>query len=107
MPGKRTAEHCLQVVEEVQKRTGGRTDLLLTSDEYAPYQTAIKRNYATEELQPKRPGPGRPPKPKRVMHHPWLLALPTEFGLSMSRFRIQLCRLGHCKAPPKIQKVAM
>ena len=37
VPGKRTAEHCLQVVEDVQKRTGGRTDLLLTSDEHAPY----------------------------------------------------------------------
>ncbi|MEO5345755.1 MAG: hypothetical protein H7834_05175 [Magnetococcus sp. YQC-9] len=65
--GKRTAEHCLQVVKEVQKRTGGRTDMLLTSDEYPPYQTAIDRVYATEVAQPKKPGPGRRPKPKRVM----------------------------------------
>ena len=67
VPGKRTAEHCLQVVKEVQKRTDGRTDLLLTSDEYSPYRTAIKRVYATEVIQPKKPGSGRQPKPKRVM----------------------------------------
>lgn len=48
VPGKRTAEHCLQVVKEVHKRTDGRTDLLLTSDEYSPYRTAIERVYATE-----------------------------------------------------------
>lgn len=67
VPGKRTAEHCCQVVNEVKQRTGGRTDLLLTSDEYAPYQTAIARAYGEEVAQPKKPGPGRPPKPKREM----------------------------------------
>ncbi|CAK0747748.1 insertion element IS1 protein InsB [Gammaproteobacteria bacterium] len=67
VPGKRTAENCLQLVEDVSKRTKGRTDLLLTSDEHAPYQTAIEKVYATEVAQPKRPGPGRPPNPKRVM----------------------------------------
>ncbi|CAK0741004.1 hypothetical protein CCP3SC1_1250006 [Gammaproteobacteria bacterium] len=37
VPGKRTAENCLQLVEDVSKRTEGKTDLLLTSDEHAPY----------------------------------------------------------------------
>ncbi len=39
VPGKRTLENCQQVVGEVQGRTGGRTDLLLTSDAHAPYAT--------------------------------------------------------------------
>ena len=41
--------------------------MLLTSDEHAPYQTAIARAYGAEVAQPKKPGPGRPPKPKREM----------------------------------------
>lgn len=67
VPGKRTAENCQKVIAAVKERTGGRTDLLLTSDEHAPYKTAIASAYAREVPQPKRPGPGRPPKPKRVM----------------------------------------
>lgn len=42
MPGKRTEKHCRAIVEEVKARTGDRTDLLLTSDEHAPYESAIK-----------------------------------------------------------------
>ena len=41
IPGKRTAEKCLEVVEDVKEKTGGRTDILFTSDEHAPYKTAI------------------------------------------------------------------
>ena len=67
VPGKRTAENCLQLVEDVRKRTDGRTDLLLTSDEHGPYKTAIEKVYAIEVAQPKKAGPGRPPNPKRVM----------------------------------------
>lgn len=67
VPGKRTAEKCEQLVEEVKRRTDGRTDLLLTSDEHAPYKTAIEKAYAREVPQPRRAGPGRPRKPKRVM----------------------------------------
>ena len=67
VPGKRTAENCQRVVEDVKKRTGGRTDLLMTSDEHSPYTSSIERAYAQEVPQPKRPGPGRPPGPKRVM----------------------------------------
>lgn len=67
MPGKRTAKKCEEIIEDVKKRTGERTDLLLTSDQHAPYKTAILKAYAEESPQPKRDGPGRPPKPKRVM----------------------------------------
>lgn len=67
VPGKRTLENCQRIVAEVKQQTAGRTDLLLTSDEHAPYATAIEEAY--QQLKPvaKRPGPGRPPKPKRVM----------------------------------------
>ena len=52
VPGKRTADKCHQVVAEVKQRTGGRTDLLLTSDEHAPYKSAIKSAYVEEDQQP-------------------------------------------------------
>jgi hypothetical protein len=67
VPGKRTAENCEKLVKDVKQRTGGRTDILITSDEHAPYKTAIEKCYAVEAPQPKRPGPGRPPKPKCMM----------------------------------------
>jgi hypothetical protein len=35
VPGKRDGAACRQVVQEVSDRTGGRTDVLLTSDEHA------------------------------------------------------------------------
>jgi len=40
VPGKRTAENCQKLVDDVQRRTGGRTDILYTSDEHAPYLSA-------------------------------------------------------------------
>ena len=67
VPGKRTAKKCKEIVEDVKARTSGRTNLLLTSDEHAPYKTAIAKAYAEEFPRPKRVGPGRPSKPKRVM----------------------------------------
>ena len=54
IPGKRTSENCHQVVAEVKKRTGGRTDILLTSDEHALYQPAIEAAYAVEDHQPQQ-----------------------------------------------------
>jgi IS1 family transposase len=67
VPGKRTEEKCRAIVSEVKIRTGGRTDLLLTSDEHAPYKTAIKEIYGVEVIIPRKPGPGRPPKPQKVL----------------------------------------
>jgi IS1 family transposase len=67
VPGKRTGETCERLVRQVHDRTGGRTDLLITTDEHAPYETAIRAVYGVEQPQPRRPGPGRPPKPKKVV----------------------------------------
>jgi hypothetical protein len=65
--GKRNGEVCERLIQQVHDRTGGRTDLLITSDEHAPYETAIHKVYGVEQPQPKRPGPGRPPKLKKVV----------------------------------------
>ena len=67
VPGKRTLENSQRIVDEVKRQTAGRTDLLLTSDEHAPYATAIEEAYHRLVPVAKRPGPGRPPKPKRVL----------------------------------------
>jgi hypothetical protein len=67
VPGPRCAENCKAVVREVHGRTGGRGAILLTSDGYAPYAGAIEEVYG-EWVQPERkPGPGRPPKPRREL----------------------------------------
>jgi IS1 family transposase len=67
VPGKRDGDACKQLIQQVHERTAGRTDVLITSDEHAPYETAIREVYGIEQPQPKRPGPGRPPKPKKVL----------------------------------------
>jgi hypothetical protein len=67
VPGERSAENCKQIVREVHGRTEGRGAMLLTSDGYGPYATAIEEVYG-QWVQPERkPGPGRPPKPRREM----------------------------------------
>ncbi len=67
MPGKRDGPTCERLVRQVHDRTGGRTDVLLTSDEHAPYATAIRAVYGVETPRPRCPGPGRPPKPVKVV----------------------------------------
>jgi hypothetical protein len=67
VPGPRCAENCKAVVQEVYDRTDGRGAILLTSDGYAPYAGAIEEVYG-EWVQPERkPGPGRPPGPRREL----------------------------------------
>jgi IS1 family transposase len=65
--GKRNGETCKRLIRQVHDRTGGRLDLLITSDEHAPYETSIHEVYGVEQPQPRRPGPGRPPKPVKVV----------------------------------------
>lgn len=65
--GKRTAANCHEIVAQVKARTRGRTDILITSDEHAPYQTGVKAVYGVETPVPRKPGPGRPPKPRKVV----------------------------------------
>ena len=67
VPGKRDGAACERVIRLVRDRTGGRTDLLITSDEHAPHETAIKEVYGLDRPRPRRPGPGRPPKPEKVL----------------------------------------
>src|SRR5262249_51869805 len=58
---------CGRLIQQVHDRTGGRLDLLITSDEHAPYETSIREVYGVERPRPRRPGPGRPPKPVKVV----------------------------------------
>jgi hypothetical protein len=67
VPGKRDGAACRQVIQQVHDRTGGRTDVLFTSDEHASYETAIHEVYGVEQPRPRRPGPGRPPKPVKIL----------------------------------------
>jgi hypothetical protein len=60
VPGARSIENAEEAVGEAYDRTGGREDVLLTSDEYPAYETAIGRVYGVpEDPEPSR-GPGRP-----------------------------------------------
>jgi len=64
-PGKRTRENTEAVVAETAKRTQGREDLLLTSDDHKPYRGAIKKAFSKEVPQQRRFKRGRPPGPSR------------------------------------------
>lgn len=67
VPGPRDGPTCERLIRQVHDRTEGRTEVLLTSDEHPPYETAIREVYGVPQPQPKRTGPGRPPKPKKVV----------------------------------------
>jgi hypothetical protein len=65
--GERTAERSLALVEEVRARTYWRLDLLVTSDEHAPYKKAIHEVYGLPTLTQKPNRSGRPTKPRKVV----------------------------------------
>jgi hypothetical protein len=67
VPGERSAQNGKQVVQEVHGRTQGRGAMLLTSDAYAPDATAIEEVYGVWVQPERRPGPGRPPGPRREL----------------------------------------
>ena len=67
VPGERSADNCLEAVREVHARTGGNGAMLLTSDGYSAYATAIEEVYGVWVQPERKPGPGRPPKPRREM----------------------------------------
>jgi IS1 family transposase len=61
VPGARSIEDAEEIVQEVHDRTDGREDILLTSDEYSAYETAIDQVYGVPG-EPRPAGtPGRPP----------------------------------------------
>ena len=67
VPGKRDGKTCERLIRQVHDRTRGRADVPLTSDEHAPYETAIREVYGGATPGPRRPGPGRPPKAVKVV----------------------------------------
>jgi IS1 family transposase len=66
VPGKRTAENTERLVEDFKERTGGKPMNLITSDEYAPYRSAILKAYGEEVVPPRTGKPGRPKGPYHV-----------------------------------------
>jgi hypothetical protein len=67
VPGARSAANCQKVVQEVHDRTDGRGAMLLTSDAYPAYGTAIEATYGVWVQPPRTGKPGRPPGPRREM----------------------------------------
>lgn len=66
VPGKRTGENTAQLVKDFAARTGGKPPALVTSDEYAPYATALAKQY-WEVVTPSKSGKvGRPQQPYAV-----------------------------------------
>jgi hypothetical protein len=53
VPGERTAENVVAVIEDVRRRTGGRLLDLITTDGYPAYQEAILNAYG-ETRSPRR-----------------------------------------------------
>ena len=60
VPGERTAENAVAVVEDFKRRTGGRVMNLMTSDGFPAYETAILEAYGTTVTPPRTGKPGRP-----------------------------------------------
>jgi IS1 family transposase len=66
VPGERTAESVVAVVEDFKRRTGGRMMDLLTTDGYPAYEEALLDAYG-ETITPPRTGKrGRPKAPYKV-----------------------------------------
>jgi IS1 family transposase len=60
VPGKRTAQNTERLVADFQARTGERMMDLITTDEYAPYRTAILNAYGQTVVPPHTGKRGRP-----------------------------------------------
>ncbi len=66
VPGVRSIENAEDVVQQAHDRTAGREDVLLTSDEYPAYETAIDRGDGVPEGPKPLGTPGRRPiEPRR------------------------------------------
>ena len=60
--GKWTAESTQALVQDFRNRTGGRVMRLMTSDEHAPYEDAIREAYGRKVEPPRTGRRGRPRK---------------------------------------------
>jgi hypothetical protein len=60
IPGARTGENADAIVAKVSQQLGGDPPELMTSDEYAPYTTAIEKTFSEPAAVPQGRKPGRP-----------------------------------------------
>ncbi len=63
--GKRTLPHAVTLLQEV-KRITARMPTLFSSDQLDQYANALLQIYGQKVCPPRKPGPGRPPKPRLV-----------------------------------------
>lgn len=63
--GKRTVAHAIALLEEVKRVTAAMPNLF-SSDQLDQYTTALLQVYGVLVQPPRKPGPGRPPKPRLV-----------------------------------------
>jgi hypothetical protein len=63
VPGKRTSDRTAELVKDFASRTGGKPPELVTSDEYAPYATALAHQYSRVVTPGKTGKVGRPQMP--------------------------------------------
>jgi IS1 family transposase len=66
VPGERTAENVVSVVEDFKRRTGGRLMDLMTTDGYPAYEAAILAAYGETVTPPRTGKRGRPKAPYKV-----------------------------------------
>jgi IS1 family transposase len=66
VPGERTAQNVEALVNDFKRRTGGRLMNLITTDEYAVYQTQILEAYGTQIVPPRTGKRGRPASAHKV-----------------------------------------
>jgi IS1 family transposase len=66
VPGERTAENVVAVVEDFKRRTGGRLMNLITTDGYPAYEEAILNAYGETITPPHTGKRGRPKAPYQV-----------------------------------------
>jgi hypothetical protein len=66
VPGERTAESVVAVVEDFRRRTDGRLMDLITTDGYSAYEEAILGAYGETVTPPRTGKRGRPRAPYKV-----------------------------------------
>ncbi len=66
VPGRRTTGSVTAVVTDTQRRTGGRTMRLITTDEYPAYEAAILDASGVTVTPPRAGKPGRPKASSKV-----------------------------------------
>jgi len=67
VPGKRDTDKVHELVRDFRRRTEGRLMNLITTDEYAAYEEAIRDAYARTVTPPRTGKPGRPQGPRKVL----------------------------------------